>query len=208
MQPGKLFVVHLCILFLLFMAACEYEDVPPSPTATARPEFTGSFELQANLAQTISDGALSYTLKAVVPFKIAWSEENKLWKITGEDQKAQGIVTLTGGSVNCTGALTGDVEIAGFVYPEKYKPCVIKFSIFQNWSDATLTCTYSFPFTYTQEIPNGSAAFTISDDFNYSATAGYHSKQVSYTSGILTGILQLKMKSFSGTLIDGCGVTY
>ncbi len=207
MRTGKPFLLHLFILLMVLMLACEYEDVP-SAAATAKPEYTGTFEVKATLAQTISDGALSYTLTANVPFKIAWSEDNQLWKITGEDQNAQGSVALTGSIVNCTGALTGQVEISGYVYPEQLKPCLMKFSVFQNWSSATLTCVYTFPTTYTQEIPNGSAAFSISDDFTYSATSGYHSKPVSYTSGILTGLLQLKMKSFSGTLIDGCGVTY
>jgi hypothetical protein len=51
-------------------------------------------------------------------------------------------------------------------------------------------------------------AFSLSDDFNYQAISGDHSKQVTYNNGILTGLLQIKMKSFNGSLIDGCGITY
>jgi len=210
MQTRTRFMLRLCVVLLLFMAACEYEDVPSSGgTSTTRPQYTGEFELQAQLGQTASNGALSYDLKATVPIIVAWSEENQKWKITGEDQKAKGVVTLAGGAVvNCTGDLTGDVEIVGYVYPENLKPCMFKVSVFQSWSGATLHCTYSFPFTYTQDIPDGVVAFSISDDFNFEATAGDHSKQVSYTSGTLTGFLRIKIKSFNGTLIDGCGVTY
>jgi hypothetical protein len=58
---------------------------------------------------------------------------------------------------------------------------------------------YSFPFTYTREIPNSSAAFTISNGFTYSETTGYHTKQVSCTSVILAGVPQLKMQSLRVT---------
>jgi len=210
MQTRRRFVMQLCIVIALFMLACESESIPaPTADSTARSEYKGEFEVQSRLAQTASNGALSYTLKAIVPIKIAWSEDNLRWKITGADQKAQGVVTLTSGAaVNCTGNLTGNVGIVGYVYPEKLKPCLFKLIIFQKWSDATLICTYSFPFPYTQEIPNGSATFSLSDDFNYQATAGDHFKQVTYTNGILTGILWIKMRSFNGSLIDGCGVTY
>jgi hypothetical protein len=208
MRIRKHFVIPLCFAIVFFMLACGDEVAIGTPTSsTARSTYTGEFELESNLDQTASNGALNYVLKGIVPLKIAWLAENSLWKITGTDAKAQGTVTLAGGAVNCTGNLTGSVEIVGYVYPEKLKPCMFKLSIFQNWSSATLVCTASFPFAYTQEIPNGSAAFSISDDFNYQAISGDHSKQVSYTNGMLTGILRIKMRSFSGGLIDGCAVT-
>lgn len=209
MQTRRRFVEQVCIIIALSMLACESEVIStPTAPSTPRPEYKGEFEVESKLAQTASNGALSYTLKAIVPVKIAWSEENLRWKITGVDQKAQGVVTLTGGAVNCTGNLTGNVEIVGYVYPEKLKPCLFKLIIFQKWSNATLICEASFPFAYTQEIPNGSAAFSLSDDFNYLANAGDHYKNVTYTEGILTGVLRIKMKSFNGSLIEGCGVTY
>jgi hypothetical protein len=209
MQTKRWYLLQFCIVIALFLLGCETDvDTPSAAGTTSKPEYKGEFEIQSQLAQTASNGALSYTLKATIPFKIAWSVENNRWKITGTDPKAQGVVTLTGNAVECTGNLTGDVEIVGYMYPEKLKPCLIKISIFQNWSDATLTCVTSFPFPITQEIPNGSAAFSSSDDFNYQATSGYHSKQVSYTNGMLTGILQMKMKSFNGSVIDGCAITY
>lgn len=209
MQTKRLFVLMCCFAVVLCILGCENEvESTPAGKKNSKPEYTGEFELQSGLAQTASNGALSYALKSTIPFKIAWSAENKRWKITGTDQKAQGVVTLTGGTIDCTGKLTGNVEIVGYIYPEKLKPCLIRIIIFQNWSSANLSCKISFPFPYTQEIPDGSAAFSLSDDFNYEATSGYHSKQVSYTNGILTGNLQIKMKSFSGSVIDGCGITY
>lgn len=209
-MKGKNFIfLAIVIVIVLLMLGCESEvDAPSTSVGTSKSEYKGEFEIQSQLAQTASSGALSYTLKAIIPFKIAWSAENKRWKITGSDQKAQGVVTLTGGAIDCTGNLTGDVEIVGYLYPEKLKPCLFKISIFQNWSDATLTCTALFPFAYTQEIPNGSVAFSLSDDLNYQATSGNHSKQVTYNNDILTGSLQMKMNSFTGSVIDGCGITY
>ncbi len=207
MKNNKCFLFLFCTFIVLSLLSCE--DIPEAGSGkSSKPEYSGVFEVQTQLAQTVSNGALSYSLKATINFTIAWSAENNRWKISGKDQTAKGVVTLSGGGINCTGDLTGDVEIVGYIYPEKLKPCLIKMSIFQNWSNATLHCKATFPFPYNQDIPNGSVAFSISDDFNYTATSGNHSEQVSYTSGMLTGNLQIKMKSFNGSVIDGCGITY
>ena len=204
-------IVHsLVILLTMFMVSCEYEDVPAeAATATPRPEFTAELELRAQLTQIGSNGALNHELKAYIPLKIKWSDEYGNWIVSGEDPNATGVITMAGGgTVSCQGGNTGRVRITGSVSGRKLQPCTFNLAIFQDWSGATLYCTATVPYTYNYEIPGAIAPFSLTDDFQFLATSGNHSKPVTYTNENLSGHLLLKIKYFSGSLIDGCGVTY
>jgi len=175
---------------------------PQDKAAKAKPTFTGEFEFRENL-KFIRNGVSEIDLRANIPFEIAWKEKVGAWAIKGSVKDAKGTSTATApNGAKCQGPLKGKIDIDGWVSSEKLKPCLFKINIDQKWEDYVWICRVPKVPPYQVDC----AGFTLNHVFDYVTEANPHSKKVE--AGIMSGIIYLQLKKFSGTLIDGCGVMY
>lgn len=168
----------------------------------ARPTFAGEFEFHEVLTFQ-QHGVCEVDLRANIPFQISWHEKVGAWAIKGEAKDAKGTSTSTApGGAKCQGPMKGKIDIDGWVTSEKLKACLFKININQKWEDYVWTCRVPRVPSYQVEC----AGFVLNHVFDFVTDGKLRSKQVE--AGIMKGFLYLRLKRFSGTLIDGCGVMY
>jgi hypothetical protein len=175
---------------------------PPSQPGETKPTFTGEFDFHEALTY-VSHGVQKLDFRANIPFEISWNDKVGAWAIKGsaKDAKGTSIATAPNGAT-CQAPLKGKIDIDGWVSGEKLKACLFDININQKWENYVWICRIPKVPPFQQEV----VGFTLKDEFKYLTEAGPHSKQVE--DGVMTGIIFLQLKKFSGTLIDGCGVMY